>query len=211
MASPRAAPPRLPGGVEPVLDTFRDAHDATVTVRLDGGETEARRLYPADPALAVHAGEVRRHVVGPGDRPLVLEVSGADADATAVLASAVAELARVEREAQAAARELAERYEEINLLYTISEILGSILSLERAAERMLAEVADVLGARRASLWVHHPEDARLYLTAAVGEKGMTGPIPIDEPSSVTAWVFRERRALNLERDSELPPGIRMDL
>ncbi|MFW6202461.1 MAG: PP2C family protein-serine/threonine phosphatase, partial [Gemmatimonadota bacterium] len=96
-------------------------------------------------------------------------------------------------------------------LYTISEILGSILSLERAAERMLAEVADVLAARRASLWVHHPDDGRLHLTAAVGEKGLTGPIPVDEPSSVTAWVFRERRALNLERGSELPPGIRMDL
>ena|SRR5688572_21439274 len=104
-----------------------------------------------------------------------------------------------EREAQSAARELTERYEEINLLYFISEILGSMLSLPDAAQLILSEVADTLGARRASLWVFHPEGNELHLAAAVGEEGLQGPIPVDDPDSATAWVFREKEPLNIER------------
>ena len=104
-----------------------------------------------------------------------------------------------EREARSAARELTERYEEINLLYFISEILGSVLSIPDAAHWILAEVADVLSARRASLWVYRPDDDKLHLAAAVGEDGLTGPINVDDPDSATAWVFREKQPLNIER------------
>jgi sigma-B regulation protein RsbU (phosphoserine phosphatase) len=121
-----------------------------------------------------------------------------------------------EHEARSAARELTERYEEINLLYFISEILASVLSIPDAAHWILAEVADVLGARRASLWVYHPNDNQLHLAAAVGEEGLKGPISIDDPDSATAWVFREKEQLNIERgtaSSRLPrleprPGAR---
>ena len=54
----------------------------------------------------------------------------------------------LEREIENAARELAERYEEINLLYTLSEILGRTVSLDRAAEINLREVSETVGARR---------------------------------------------------------------
>ena len=106
---------------------------------------------------------------------------------------------RYEREAQSAARELTERYEEINLLYSISEILASVLSLPEAATRILEEVVDVLTARRASLWVYDDDDHRLHLAASVGEDGLRGPISVDDPESATAKVFRERQTLNLER------------
>ena len=50
--------------------------------------------------------------------------------------------------------ELSERYEEINLLYSIRETLGSILHMDDAARVILGEVCDVMGARRGSLWVY---------------------------------------------------------
>jgi sigma-B regulation protein RsbU (phosphoserine phosphatase) len=126
------------------------------------------------------------------------------------LASIVGQIVAHEREARSAARELTERYEEINLLYFISEVLASVISVPDAATRILAEVADVLGARRASLWVYRPEEEMLHLGASVGEGGMQGPIRVDDAESATAWVFRERQPLNLERDTVLAAVPRLE-
>src|SRR5574340_736439 len=57
-------------------------------------------------------------------------------------------------ELEHAANELAERYEEINLLYTITEILGRTVSPEETATTILREVSDTVGARRAAILVH---------------------------------------------------------
>jgi hypothetical protein len=70
-----------------------------------------------------------------------------------------------EREARSAARELTERYEEINLLYFISEILG--LRAVRAGRGDADPDGGRRRARRAArvaLGVH-PEDRRLHLAA----------------------------------------------
>jgi sigma-B regulation protein RsbU (phosphoserine phosphatase) len=91
--------------------------------------------------------------------------------------------------------ELSERYEEINLLYSISETLGSILALPDAARLILQEVCDVLGARRGSLWVHRAGSECLERIASVGEGGLKGPLSLDDPTAVTSQVFREGRAL----------------
>src|SRR5690606_28806306 len=116
--------------------------------------------------------------LGDGARyEIEVERDGALAD---LLAHTLRMSVTYEREAQSAARELTERYEEINLLYSISEILASVLSLPEAATRILEEVADVLAARRASLWVYDDEDHRLHLAAAVGEEGMSDPIAVDD-------------------------------
>ena len=89
--------------------------------------------------------------------------------------------------------ELSERYEEINLLYSISETLGSILRLDTAARIILEEVSDVLGARRGSLWVHRPEEGVLRLAASVGDAVARTAIETDDPTSVSARVFQEGR------------------
>lgn len=89
--------------------------------------------------------------------------------------------------------ELSERYEEINLLYSISETLGSLLRLDDAARVILGEVCDVLGALRGSLWVFEAEENLLNLVAAVGEEGLCGPISADDPDAITARVFQEGR------------------
>ena len=140
-----------------------------------------------------------------GERSLRLEVCGSggpgDLD---FLAASIRQIVSYEQEARSAAHELSERYEEINLLYSISEILASFLSMEEATTRILDEVADVLGARRAALWVADAATNTLVLTAAVGDDGMQGPIRIDDENSVTARVFREQTPVNLERGHRLP-------
>ncbi len=95
--------------------------------------------------------------------------------------------------------ELSERYEEIHLLYSISETLGSILHMDDAARVILREVCDVMGAKRGSLWLYRDEDESLHLTAAVGGEGLDGPIPVDDPDAVTSMVFREQRAVIASR------------
>ena len=79
-----------------------------------------------------------------------------------------------------------------------------MLRLGDAASRILNEVVDVLGARRATLWVHHPDSDTLVSTATVGEESMRPPIPVSDGDSLTARVFRERQPLNLEQGTVLP-------
>jgi sigma-B regulation protein RsbU (phosphoserine phosphatase) len=209
--------PRIPAAVTEVLDAFRRAHgrDAWLWVRADPGS-----------AWRVGAGTAPPEREGPG--PLAAELpvgawgsacvevasapeGGAEA-ALHFLAVVVARLLQHEAETLAFGAEMSERYEEINLLYSISEILGSVISLREAAATILSEVADVLGIERAALWVFDAATSTLEQIAAVGEEGQASPISIDDPHSVTAMVFRDRRSIILDPSEEFPreepsPGV----
>ena len=104
-------------------------------------------------------------------------------------------LAEARREAQLAADELIERYEEINLLYSISETLGNTLDLVDAAHQILDEVRDVMGAKRGSIWVYRGATQSLYLAAEVGGDGADVPVSSREPDTITAMVFRDCRSM----------------
>ena len=193
----------LPSAVTSLLDSFAHAHslrDVRVWSRANG---EWTCVYPRADTATYEEGPSHRRVPVELENgaELQIDVDGdevGDADLR-FLGDAIRQGLSYEREARSAARELSERYEEINLLYFISEILASVMSVPDAAHWILAEVADVLGARRASLWVFDAERGVLNLAAAVGEEGLTGPIPVDDPDSATAWVFREKQPLNIER------------
>src|SRR4051812_11513238 len=104
-------------------------------------------------------------------------------------------------EVEHAANELAERYEEINLLYTISEILGRTVSLEEAAKTILGEVSETVGARRASILVHDRTTDTLQVVAALGVDPRTlPPILVHDPCSVSARVFRTQHPMIAEPD-----------
>jgi sigma-B regulation protein RsbU (phosphoserine phosphatase) len=149
---------------------------------------------------------------------LTLEIEGATEEETTgaarFLASTLSRVLRHDEEIRSFSREITERYEEINLLYSISEILGSIISLEQAAGTILTEVASILGATRAALWVHDAEQKHLYLAAVEGGDGHRGPILVEDACSVTAAVFRDTRPVILapgevyargDCDAEHPP------
>ena len=105
-------------------------------------------------------------------------------------------------EVEHAANELAERYEEINLLYSISEILGRTVSLEEGAATILKEVSETVGAHRASILVHDRESNSLQVIARIGADGVPAPIALDDACSVSAHVFRTLHSIIVE-DGEM--------
>ena len=121
------------------------------------------------------------------------------------LAVLVANLQRARLEVEHAAFELAERYEEINLLYTTSEIFGRTVSLEEAAARILEEIADTVGAGRGALLVHDRVTDTLQVVTAIGfDPKESIPVAVNDPRSETARVFREQRAMIVEADPNAP-------
>ncbi|HLV25502.1 MAG TPA: GAF domain-containing SpoIIE family protein phosphatase [Gemmatimonadales bacterium] len=113
-----------------------------------------------------------------------------------LLSPIVAHVLQTNREVEHAALELAERYEEINLLYTISEILGRTVTLEEAAGTILKEIAETVGARRGAILVHDRATDTLHAVVARPELEATiTPISVDNPDSASAQVFRSRHPL----------------
>ncbi len=74
----------------------------------------------------------------------------------------------LENELDNAAHELAERYEEINLLYSISEILGRTIELSEAASVILKEVSATVGARKGAILICDNDTQSLIPVSAVG-------------------------------------------
>ncbi|MHB1298900.1 MAG: PP2C family protein-serine/threonine phosphatase [Gemmatimonadaceae bacterium] len=114
-----------------------------------------------------------------------------------VLVPVFSQMLQSQWEASRAAGELAERYEEINLLYSISEILGRTVTLEEAARTILVEVAETIGAEYGALLVHDANAGTLRPVTTLRATGAATPvpIPIDDAISVSARVYRTRHAL----------------
>ena len=143
-----------------------------------------------------------------GARGLWLEVAatGATPDgdkdlrlAAPRILSVVSALLESERQRAYVAEELAGRYEEIELLYAISEILGRTVRLEEAAQIIVREVSAVVGARRASIMVFDEGTGTLRTVAARGfaPDGLI-PVPVEDDCSIAARVFRERRTVTFD-------------
>lgn len=123
-------------------------------------------------------------------------------------AAVVSNALESEREAGQVAAELAARYEEIDLLYSISEILGRTVDLAEAARRIVREVSEVVGSRRASLMVHDEAAGVLRVVARRGfELESLEPVPVDDECSIAARVFRDRSAISYDPSDPVPnPG-----
>ena len=205
--TPRSAPAELGA----VLRAFRAATGCRAAV----WATDARppRLIAADEAAGPTSPDPSADpcvVVTdlPGLPHTALGV-GPCADGTAptaahaeLLAPLVVAQLRVAAEVEAAALELSERYEEINLLYTISEILGRAVTLEETAGVILTEVSETVGARRAAIYLHDPAADALRPAAALGVPAAeVPPVPVGDATSTAARVFRTLSPTIDERDA----------
>ena len=196
MTSREARAQRLPRAARTMLAEFAEGFALEVRVR---DLVSGRLMYPEE---ADSRGEERnpaltRRLRTREGSSLELGLLPASPSAEAVADLLCSQLARVldtDQEIRFLSGELSERYEEINLLYSISEILGSILELGEAARIILNELCDVLGARRGSLWVYDPHDGLLHQVASEGIAGLDGPL---DPAGdmLTSRVFRENKAL----------------
>lgn len=107
-----------------------------------------------------------------------------------------ARLVRAEHQAGFLGEELSRRYEEIDLLYGISEILGRTVRLEEAAAFIAREVSQVVDANRTSIMVHDPDTDTLRTVAMRGFEAASVPaVAVSDAGSVAARVFREQAAL----------------
>lgn len=185
--------------------------------RLDGGGLRCvagpvPRFNPAPPLADGYsdAPEGRALWLAPAGVPgWWLEVCGSDearlAAVGAGMAPVLTSLLQLERQRTRIAEELAGRYEEIDLLYAITEILGRTVRLEEAAETIVKEVASVVGARRASIMVIDEEGRHLRTVAARGfSHGDDFVVGVDDPHSVAARVFRERRVVASDTAADAP-------
>jgi sigma-B regulation protein RsbU (phosphoserine phosphatase) len=103
-----------------------------------------------------------------------------------------------------ASRELAERYEEINLLYTISEILGRTVSLQETAATILRELSETVGARRGAILVHERATDTLQVVAQLGGDGDPPvPISVSDETSASARAFRDRHGRIVDENDAL--------
>jgi phosphoserine phosphatase RsbU/P len=141
----------------------------------------------------------------PGSQGLWVEVGSENDQAAERIVPVVAALLESERQRAYVAEELAGRYEEIELLYAISEILGRTVRLEEAAQIIIREVSAVVGARRASIMVFDEASNSLRTVAA---RGFTPerlvPVEVGDERSVAAKVYRERRTVTFDPVEPVP-------
>ena len=97
------------------------------------------------------------------------------------------------------AGELADRYEEIDLLYTIAETIGRTVSLSDACKSILREICAVVGATRGSILVSDVDEKVLTPVAGYGiDVSEFESIPISDKESIAAAVFRGRHLISLD-------------
>ncbi|HEX6536856.1 MAG TPA: GAF domain-containing SpoIIE family protein phosphatase [Gemmatimonadaceae bacterium] len=214
--------------LETVLTAFRDATGCSAAVWVEEDGRLPTRVAASIPAVGVlgwtpplDAGPPRttqspggpvRIAPLPGARRAWVVVGPCQSPATSLdsclrfLLPVTAQYLQSALEVEHAANELAERYEEINLLYTITEILGRTVSLEEAAATILKEISETVGARRGSILVHDRVTDTLQTVAALGVDVLdVPPIALHDECSVSARVFRTRRAVIAdERDEPCP-------
>ena len=209
--TPEGGPgPVLPVPVAQTLDEFRAQLGLDVHLwSVEENGTRARRLYPHDSpedseADTPWAGSAVRSISPRDGPPLELEIRPSGdlpiEPLATILQGNLERTLDISQEIHFFTYELKERYEEINLLYSISETLGSVLKLDDAADAILTEVCDVLGATSGSLWVNDPRYDVLHLIAEVGQDSAQDQSPDRHPDDVTSQVFEEGRSRIGSRD-----------
>jgi len=204
MSQEGGQPPVLPDPVRETLDEFSSRLDLDLQVWILGEDgSRTAQVYPAlenggSDGIREPSPDGVLRCLSPRDGPaLQIEICSSDGLAVESVASLLqSELERAldfEQEVRFFTHELSVRYEEINLLYSISETLGSILILEEATDEILRDLCEVLGAERGSLWVYDRRQDRLRLTASVGPDS-SAPLDSQEPDPVTSGVFEEGRS-----------------
>ena len=196
----------LPDPLLESIGAFEQRFGARIRIETRGGEDgsvpgELLHETPGMDETPPPGACVRRIAVGQGDGADTYELrvdasSPASAeDVAEALAPMLQFASQTGRELQQFTYELSERFEEINLLYSISETLGTTLDLVDGAHQILAEVCDVMGAKRGSIWVYRGATSSLYLAAEVGDDGRDLPVSPDDPDTITAMVFRDGRSI----------------
>lgn len=209
--APRGRPGEAPAGVGPLLERFHRVTGLSFRATLKGGEGET--VLHDSLGDGYLAGEDRVELATAEDGPLLrLEYvrGGEDARRAAELAAEMAaRLVHYQREVRLFSRELVESYEQIHLLTSIGDVLGSVIQVDAAAETILDELVGVVEGERATLWRHDREGEELVPFVC---RGRCGPPPgtpsFERERRVVGRVFSSQEALLLPpgKDGRTVPG-----
>ncbi len=179
---------------------------AGATIRLWHLEHDVWRLVAGDdgngarvPRAPRTAGTDAAWLAVPDAPGLFLEVvpepGGSADDVGRRLLPVIQALLHAEQTASDLTGELASRYEEIDLLYSIGEMLGRARAVDEVAAVILREITAVVGAQRGGLRVF--DDATNMLRSVAMTGAPTGPIPIDisieDPDAIVARAYRSHK------------------
>ena len=128
-----------------------------------------------------------------------------DTAADQLLGRTVPLVRRLTRERDGATHELADRYEEINLLYAIGELLGGTSSVERVADTVLRELAITVGATRAVFLLTNRSSGSVGTLAPIASIGLDGReypvVSVDDESHIAGRAFRSGNVCIEEGDA----------
>jgi len=97
------------------------------------------------------------------------------------------------------ADELGEKYEEINLLYQLSESLGAVFDPRKVCEIALREAVQALRVRRASVMVYDKKIQKLRIYAAVGiPESVVEEVEVAPGEGISGYVFETGEPLLVE-------------
>lgn len=120
---------------------------------------------------------------------------GHAADADRLLGRLIPVVRKLTRERDGATRELVERYEEINFLYAIGELLGSSAGVEEIAETLLIELSATVGAKRAVFLQTNRAQLTLVPIAALGLGEVTyEAVSLEQGEHIAVRAFRSGSA-----------------
>ena len=120
----------------------------------------------------------------------------------------VSSLLNRENETLRMAKALASRFEEVELIYTITETLGSTIQLQEAAQKIVEAVSEVVGSRRASILVFDQQTDSLKPVACVGrDVTVYEPIPVSHECSIAARAAKSADTA-VKRFSQCPYSTR---
>jgi len=125
-----------------------------------------------------------------------------------LLKTLIMEKLYAEFELSSLSQEILDKYEEINLLYDLSEDLGAVFDLKRIYQITLRKALQALNAERASVLIMDEKKRYLFIGAAVGidEKQITRiRIPVGE--GISGYVIERGEPLLIEDWKQLPKGL----
>ncbi|MGW8321561.1 MAG: PP2C family protein-serine/threonine phosphatase, partial [Thermodesulfobacteriota bacterium] len=105
--------------------------------------------------------------------------------------------------------EILNKYEELNLLYELSEEMASVFDTREICEIVLRKALNVIGAERASILLWDPDREGLRVMASVGLPEETGDdgLEADFDEGVCGYVFRTGKPLLVDDLANLPEDI----
>lgn len=156
------------------------------------GQRTAAGAMAADVPSWAASQSLVAHLVATGDGTgWLFSERGGPPDADRFLARLLPTVRRISRERDGATRELAERYEEISLLYTIGEMLGSSTSVDVVAGTILREMAITVGAPRAVFLILDEDRGILEPVATLGIVGTPYErVSVMNPTHIGARALR---------------------